>query len=878
MALTLLSFFALAIAGFGVCQASTRLLELPTNALIKLGLGFFVAMAAVSCIVSQNWLPISRVSQAILLVSCCAAAVTALDFNRGSPLALSAVMPPGSRMTWFHGVCLCLIAGYLTLILLNNMSRQVFPWDAFTTWMFRAKAWVTTDQAVDFATFNEWLVSGAGFTLPAAHYPISVSAVAAFAAAVSGGWSDQAASIPWFFVMTASALIMAGLCRLQTPNHPFAALFGAALLVTAPLVHWHGVLAGYADIWVMGTSGMGLAGICLWTQRKARSTLAVSLLLLALGCLWKSEGWLWLILGCGVAMACHFWPRRSLWGWVVIALVTVALGFAQPVDLGPLGRWGVTESALSAGWFGVFAARPFNPAPAFLEMSILQGNFLLLVPLYGIALVTLLIRDFRDYFGYLLMALCLMAVYIVIFGLSEHSFYAETGTAINRLLLQNVPVLVVTITAVLPATAPLSEPVTRGPVIKDLATTDATTNPTTPESASQNLAKARPDLGNEKLRTLLQAVVAGTGLIMALAMALPLTLAMSSLGAPQSTATATQTVSAAEFRPVIGDLHKSRLGYQFRGDNLPVGVAAIPLTRSNAIQPRYIVSQSWMEAPEKLSFYWINNDEPGVHATPLPLSGWSVLDMAEYQDFWQRPIAEMGILAKPQNFNQAAIRSLTLTDSLLNAIPALIHHWVTPGPISHRLINTTIGHLPAPIALQRVLVTALVLIVVIGVTWWLLAPASRTAAVRCMLLAVSGLWLLGSSAHLNQVSSLMRNPPAGANTAADPVKLDGAHLIPLIASVKQNPALTSAPMLTASLDRFSQFEAQRLPFMALPTSAAAIDASALTQVVTSFSGTVVLLGKDASQLQEKTAELTRISSLRPRQSGEGYVLLSPEIE
>ena len=98
-----------------------------------------------------------------------------------------------------------------------------------------------------------------------------------------------------------------------------------------------------------------------------------------------------------------------------------------------------------------------------------------------------------------------------------------------------------------------------------------------------------------------------------------------------------------------------------------------------------------------------------MHATPLPLSGWSVLDMADYQDFWQRPIAEMGILAKPQNFNQAAIGSVTLTDSLLNAIPALIHHWVTPGPISHRLINTTTGHLSAPVALQRVLVAALML-------------------------------------------------------------------------------------------------------------------------------------------------------------------------
>ena len=864
MAFTLLSFFALAIAGFGVCQASTRLLELPTNGLIKLGLGFFVAMAAVSCIVSQNWLPISRVSQAILLVSCCAAAVTALGFNRGSRLALSAVMPPSSRMTWFHGVCLCLIAGYLTLILLNNMSQQVFPWDAFTTWMFRAKAWVTTDQAVDFATFNEWLVSGSGFTLPAAHYPISLSAVAAFAAAVSGGWSDQAASIPWFFAMTASALIMAGWCHLQTPNHPIAALFGTTLLVTAPLVHWHGVLAGYADIWVMGTSGMGLAGICLWTQRKARSTLTMSLLLLTLGCLWKSEGWLWLALGCGVAMAFNFWPRRTLWGWVVIALVAVVLGLAQPVDLGPLGRWGVTESALSAGWFGVFAVRPFNPAPAFLEMSILQGNFLLLVPLYGIALVTLLIRDFRDYFGYLLMALCLMAMHFAIFGLSEHSFYAETGTAINRLLLQNVPVLVVTITAVLQATAPSTTPMLRGPLIKGPAKTEP--------------AKQQSAINNDTPPTRSIGLFAATLFIVPLAMALPLTLAMSSLSALQSTGTPTQTVLAAEFRPVVGDLHKSQQGHQFRGDNLPVGVAAIPLTQSNAIQPRYVVSQSWMQAPEKLSFYWINNDEPGVHATPLPLSGWSVLDMAEYQDFWQRPIAEMGILAKPQNFTQAAIRSVTLTDSLLNAIPALIHHWVTPGPLSHRLINTTTGHLSAPIALQRVLVAALMLIVVLGVTWWLLAPRSRPATVRGMLLAVSGLWLLGSIAHLNQVSSVMRSPPADANTATDVVKLDGAHLEPLIASVKQNPAITSAPMLTASLDRFSQFEAQRLPFMALPTSAAAIDASALTQVVTSFSGTVVLLGKDASQLQEKTAELARISVLRPRQSGNGYVLLSPEVE
>ena len=85
-------------------------------------------------------------------------------------------------------------------------------------------------------------------------------------------------------------------------------------------------------------------------------------------------------------------------------------------------------------------------------------------------------------------------------------------------------------------------------------------------------------------------------------------------------------------------------------------------------------------------------------------------------------------------------------------------------------------------------------------------------------------------------------------------------------------------MLTASLDGASQFEAQRLPFMALPTSGAAVDASRLGQIAPNFRGTVVLLGKRASQLREKAAELAQISSLRPLHSGAGYLVLSPEVE
>ena len=53
MALTLLSFCALAIAGFGFCHASARRIDVTTNAFIHLGLGFFVAVAATGFMVSQ---------------------------------------------------------------------------------------------------------------------------------------------------------------------------------------------------------------------------------------------------------------------------------------------------------------------------------------------------------------------------------------------------------------------------------------------------------------------------------------------------------------------------------------------------------------------------------------------------------------------------------------------------------------------------------------------------------------------------------------------------------------------------------------------------------------------------------------------------------
>ena len=245
-----------------------------------------------------------------------------------------------------------------------------------------------------------------------------------------------------------------------------------------------------------------------------------------------------------------------------------------------------------------------------------------------------------------------------------------------------------------------------------------------------------------------------------------------------------------------------------------------------------------MQAPGKLSS--TGSTLRSRASTPrLYLVGWVDSGYVDVSGLCKSRYRRWASLRNP-GFSSGGDRVSDLTDSLLDAIPALIHHWTTPAPLSHRIIIPPRGMWRPPYPAARAgggplahCRTRACLVV--------LAPASRPVALRATLLAVSGLWLLGSSAHLNQVSALMQSPTKGAATSAGTVALDGAHLLPLVTTIKQSPALEAAPMLTASLDGASQFEAQRLPFMALPTSAVAVDASRLGQIAPNFRGTVVLL-------------------------------------
>ena len=678
----------------------------------------------------------------------------------------------------------------------------------------------------------------ADFVLEAAHYPIAVSAIAAFASVLSGGGGpgrQLAMVLCWRleFFGAFRAVQMSG------SNSCWAPLIACGMLSTTLPPHLQGSLAGYADIWIMGTSGMGLAGLCVWGQRRNSALLAVSFLLLGLGCLWKLEGWLWLALGLAAFFAYMAAQRFGTQFWLGIPLALAAVWAMQPIDLGGWGIWGVTGNAFRFGSLGSVALLPQNPLWNYVDMTFWRANFLLLIPLYLVVLLLVAIWRRPGSGLYLMMGFGIASIHFVIFGLSTYSHFAQIGTTANRFLLQTLPVFILTISA--------ASQLTWG---QEVSTGTVERPPRSPLTYGLTLVG------------------------LALASALPLVMFTADSGGSETDHAF--HYDAAELSPVIGEWVEGEQGFQFTGNNLPIGVARAPLKSPGTILPRYLITDSWMASPGNVSFYWINTETSRVHSVPLAVSGASVIDMADYADFWQQPVIEVGYLVQAADFNAASVRSLTLSPTLFDATEALFKHWLTPEPLSHRLINIASGHVEAPVMLQRWLTSAFFFVCVLGLGWAAYSPLKKETQLASVGTAVGILWLLGTMTHLNQAVAITTPLLFGAPEVSSESPLAAPHIANLAEQLRQSPNLVDQPILAVGADTAGELHAARLPFMVLPRRAIAMSEALLMTTVSEWGGDLVVLGEDEESRKQLIDRLQQVSRLKPIDGGKGFVLLSAE--
>jgi len=343
-----------------------------------------------------------------------------------------------TRVLWW--ILLLLVIARFLLIGDEASMRPVFPWDAWSAWSMKPKAWFLAGRMEPYVPMAAWIshADAAVRTAGAWSYPELLAWIQLWFASAAGAWNEPLVDLAWSGALCAFALAAYGYWR-AFALPPWMALGLVYALVSLPLIDAHVALAGYADLWVALTLGLALLAWTRWLFFRERGqwvlALATALCLPAL----KLEGTVWLLAFLVVVVLDLLPDQRRLrvmiaTGALLAAVAFVALLFGlgvvrfvkDGVEIASLGTFGL-------GWHSVGGAMVAS-------LFTLPNWHLLwyLVPL----LLILRARRFRDDRSARLLGLLVLfdfAFLFVLFFLTGAGAWAEDFTSANRLILQVVP-------------------------------------------------------------------------------------------------------------------------------------------------------------------------------------------------------------------------------------------------------------------------------------------------------------------------------------------------------------------------------------------------------------------------------------------------------
>ena len=254
-----------------------------------------------------------------IAVALAAAAAIVREIRHG-PVPPTRRRPIGLVMPLFLVVALA----HFALAWLETGDRAPFPWDAWTTWLYRARAWFL-EPGVAFAPVTDGTATGP-LEVGGARYPAAIPGLVTWLARLGGDWSWPRVLAAWPCAYLAAMLAFAAFADHALYSRRIAGV-AAAILASTPLLATHAQLAGYADLWAFGALLLALAAAFEW-RRTGRWDARI-LVLLVLPLATKVEGVVWLAL---LASAVSLVARPRLFGPIVLigALALAGAAFAWP--------------------------------------------------------------------------------------------------------------------------------------------------------------------------------------------------------------------------------------------------------------------------------------------------------------------------------------------------------------------------------------------------------------------------------------------------------------------------------------------------------------------------------------------------------------------
>lgn len=322
------------------------------------------------------------------------------------------------------------LAARLGLLGFELLRQPLLTWDAWTTWLLRAKVWVELGQPVAFVAPDVWLTGevAEAHTTPAWHYPTLVSWIAALPALALGEWSESIAGLTWWLAGVAMGFGVYGSLR-ALGYRPAIAIAPVFLVLTLPLLNSHIALSGLADLWVTATVGLAFCAFLRATQTGDVRYYALAGVMLLFCVLTKREGVVWAALLVPALLAAR--SRAWLAGVAAMGLLgVVLLPFVGELELPLVGKF---EFVYQTSW------------RALTIQTLTHGTWHLLIPGFIASLFWAAI-SYRTWMvdpsmrgGIVWVSGSALLLYVLFFW-TDAAAWAETGTAVNRLILHFVVV------------------------------------------------------------------------------------------------------------------------------------------------------------------------------------------------------------------------------------------------------------------------------------------------------------------------------------------------------------------------------------------------------------------------------------------------------
>ncbi len=342
-----------------------------------------------------------------------------------------------------------------SLALEMGQNGLMHGWDAASTWMYRARVWVETEELVGFVGSTQWLAApeSSSFALAASQYPPLVSLIAALPSLAFGEWHEIWSSMPWLLAYIALGVALYGQCRVWRTPTPVA-LFLVWLVWSLPLLGSQVAVAGYADLWMAACLSLAFVSFLAWTRDRNRSQGLIALLMISMTAFVKMEGVIWALLFIPALIA----ARWSVKGLLIFAGTICAL-LAMVAFLGPfegevpvLGRFAISTVSFSTDLTGtVELVRQEGVWRPLLVHLFVFGSMHLLGLAVLIALAVQLIpaalgeaRGMDAAWqraGLTWIVTMCLALYTLFFWTSAGEWVRQ-GTSVNRLIMQMTPAFV----------------------------------------------------------------------------------------------------------------------------------------------------------------------------------------------------------------------------------------------------------------------------------------------------------------------------------------------------------------------------------------------------------------------------------------------------